>query len=99
MPSALVYTDETPAYKRLHKAHGYVHRRVHHTKRIYVFGDVHTNTIEGFWSLVKRGISGVYHSVSAKFLQQYLDEYAWRYNRRNDERSMFDQLTSKAASN
>jgi hypothetical protein len=57
---------------------------------------VHTNTIEGFWSLVKRGIGGVYHSVSHKFLQQYLDEYAWRYNRRNDERSMFDQLTSRA---
>ena len=45
-------------------------------------GDVHTNTIEGFWSLVKRGIGGVYHSVSRKYLQSYLDEYTFRYNRR-----------------
>lgn len=49
-------------------------------------GDVHTQTIEGFWSLVKRGINGVYHSVSAKWLQSYLDEYAWRYNHQEHTR-------------
>ena len=38
-------------------------------------GDVHTNTVEGFWSLVKRGLAGVYHQVSQKYLQSYLDEY------------------------
>ncbi len=43
-------------------------------------GTIHTNTIEGFWSLVKRGLDGVYHSVSAKHLQGYLNEYAWRCN-------------------
>ena len=48
-----------------------------------VSGDVHTNTIEGFWSTVKRGIGGVYHNVSAKYLQTYLDEYCFRYNRRD----------------
>jgi transposase len=47
-----------------------------------VTGDVHTNTIEGFWSLVKRGISGTYHGVSTKHLQSYLDEYVFRYNNR-----------------
>lgn len=57
---------------------------------IYVAGDTHTNTIEGFWSLVKRGISGVYHSVSAKYLQSYLDENSYRYNHRNDTRAMFE---------
>lgn len=46
-------------------------------------GDVHTQTIEGFWSLVQNGIRGVYHSVSKKYLQTYLDEYAFRYNRRD----------------
>jgi transposase len=55
-------------------------------------GDVHTNTIEGFWSLVKRGISGVHHAVSAKYLQGYLNEYAWRYNHRNDATPMFTSL-------
>ena len=44
-------------------------------------GHVHTQTIEGFWSLLKRGIEGVYHSVSTKYLQTYCDEYAFRYNR------------------
>jgi hypothetical protein len=61
---------------------GYVHGRIKHAERVYVSGDVHTNTIEGFWSLVKRGLEGVYHSVSRKHLQGYLNEYAWRYNQR-----------------
>ena len=46
-------------------------------------GDIHTQTIEGFWSLVKRGISGTHHFVSAKHLQGYLNEYVWRYNHRD----------------
>jgi transposase-like protein len=96
LPEAMVYSDETPAYERLPKF-GYVHRRVHHTQRIYVFGDVHTNTIEGFWSLVKRGISGAYHSVSAKYLQSYFDEYSFRYNHRNDERPMFLTFIAQVA--
>jgi transposase len=59
---------------------------------------VHTNTIEGFWSLMKRGIDGVYHAVSAKHLQMYVDEYAFRYNHRNDGRAMFRTVTERAAS-
>lgn len=59
--------------------------------------NAHTNTIEGFWSLVKRGIGGVYHSVSAKHLQSYLSEYAWRYNRRHDGSQKFSALLAKAA--
>ena len=54
------------------------------SEKVYVSGDVHVNTMEGFWSLVKRGIGGVYHSVSAKHLQGYLNEYAWRYSHRGD---------------
>ena len=53
---------------------GYQHRRIHHAEKVYVSGDVHTNTIEGFWSLVKRGLDGVYHAVSAKHLQGYLND-------------------------
>ena len=51
-----------------------------------------------FWGLVKHGISGVYHSVSVKYLQQYLDEYSFRYNHRDDGRTMFDIVTERAAS-
>lgn len=60
----LVYTDELPNYRSLRRL--YEHKRIHHAERIYVAGDVHTNTIEGFFSLVKRGLSGVYHSVSTR---------------------------------
>jgi hypothetical protein len=60
-------------------------------------GDVHTNTIEGFWSLVKRGIGGVYHSVSKKYLQEYLNEYSFRYNRRNGCQPMFTSLLERTA--
>lgn len=82
---SMVYTDEAPAYKTLTKR-GYQHRRVHHRANVYVTGDgqVHTNTIEGFWSLLKRGISGVHHGVSNKHLQAYVDEYTYRYNHRKE---------------
>ncbi len=59
-------------------------------------GNVHTNTIEGFWSLLKRGISGVYHSVSEKHLQDYVNEYAFRYNHRDDAGAMFDAVANRA---
>jgi hypothetical protein len=63
---------------------------------VYVSGDVHTNTIEGFWATVKRGIGGTYHSVSTKHLQSYLDEYAFRYNNREATgRGMFDAFLSR----
>lgn len=58
-------------------------------------GQVHTNTIEGFWSLLKRGIAGVYHSVSAKHLQTYVNEYSFRYNHRDDERPMYRSVISR----
>ena len=65
--------------------------------KICVMGHVHTNTIEGFWSLSKRGIGGVYHSVSAKYLQSYCDEYSFRYNRRNEGKPMFTSLLEQVS--
>ncbi len=97
LPRSLIYTDEAPVYQRLRKR-GYLHRRIHHASQVYVSGDIHTNTIEGFWSLVKRGIDGVYHAVSAKHLQGYLNEYAWRYNQRQSKRAMLETLLLRAAS-
>ena len=90
LPRSTVYTDELASYNRL-GAMGYQHKRVHHASRVYVTGEgeIHTNTIEGFWSLLKRGIGGVYHAISHKYLQSYLDEYAFRYNHRSDHEPMF----------
>jgi len=96
LPETTVYTDEAPAYWPL-GAKGYQHKRIHHAQKVYVEGDVHTNTIEGFWSLVKRGIGGTHHAVSAKYLQGYLNEYVWRYNHRDDKRAMFWSLLVRAA--
>jgi len=66
-----------------------------HYARVYVCGDVHTNNIEGFWSLLKRGIGGVYHSVGEKYLQSYINEYGFRYNHRKDEKPMFETVLGK----
>lgn len=95
LPSSIVYTDELSAYHGLEKINGYDHRRINHSTGVYVMGDVHTNTIEGFWSLVKRGIGGVYHSVSRKYLQSYLDEYSFRYNRRNSGNLIFRSILER----
>jgi len=88
MPKSTVFTDEHASYDGL-EVRGYRHGRITHAEKIYVMGDVHTNTIEGFWSLVKNGIRGVYHSVGRHYLQSYLNEYGFRYNRRFDEMPMF----------
>jgi transposase-like protein len=104
LPKSVVYTDEWNGYNRLEKLEdgdgqnrGYQHRRINHSAGVYVQGDIHTNTIEGFWSLVKRGIGGTHHAVSAKFLQSYLDEYSFRYNRRDIPRPMFKQILERVS--
>lgn len=82
-----IYTDEFRGYKQLNKR--YTHETVQHALHVYVAGDVHTNTIENFWSVLKRGLYGVYHQVSEKHLERYLNEFASRYNTREcatDER-------------
>ena len=81
-------------YDKLEKK-GYKHSRVHHAEKVYVSGDVHTNTLEGFWSHLKRGVSGVYRGVSSKHLQAYLDEYVFRYNNRADERGLFAAILDR----
>jgi transposase-like protein len=96
-PSATVYTDEWAGYRNLHSTHP-THLTIRHTDRVYASGDIHTQTIEGFFGNVKNGIAGNYHGVSAKWLQSYVNEYAWRYNHRySDGRSMFAELVRRAA--
>jgi transposase-like protein len=79
----LVATDEHLGYDRL-AASGYQHDTVTHSTGEYVRGEVHTNNIESFWSLLKRGIMGTYHNVSAKYLPLYLAEFQFRHNNRRE---------------
>jgi transposase-like protein len=88
LPRTMVFTDDFKSYNGI-GARGYTHQRINHSEKVYVNGDVHTNTIEGFWSLIKRGIGGVYHNVGRHYLQTYLNEYSFRYNRRFDTQPMF----------
>jgi len=99
MPKSTIFTDEYTGYDGLThmKGQGYIHRRINHSSKVYVMGDIHTNTIEGFWSLVKRGIGGVYHQVSQKYLQSYLNEYSFRYNRRDQGNLIFTSLLKRVA--
>jgi len=80
----------------------FVHHRIRHSDKVYVRGHIHTNSVEGFWSLVKRGIGGVYHSVGQKYLQSYLDEYIFRYNRRDmgnqQFRAILERVSERASS-
>jgi transposase-like protein len=94
LPESTIFTDEYEGYNRLRDR--YTHKRIKHAARIYVDGDTHTQSIEGFWSLTKNGLRGVYHSVSKKWLQGYLNEYAWRYNHRDDPRAMFRLLLKRS---
>jgi hypothetical protein len=74
-------SDEHTGYRKL--KFNYVHKKVNHSKGQYVKGIAHTNTIEGFWSLLKRGIIGIYHNVSPKHLNRYCNEFSYRYNTRH----------------
>ena len=73
----MVYTDGEPAYKGLPN-----HAAVAHTVGQYVDGQAHTNGLESFWSLMKRGYHGTFHHVSPKHLDRYVGEFAGRHNAR-----------------
>ena len=78
----LVATDEKQEYNYVDR--GLRHEAVHHSAGEYVRGEIHTNNIESFWSLLKRGIVGTYHNVSKKYLPLYLNEFSWRFNNRKN---------------
>jgi transposase-like protein len=89
-----IHTDEFATYNYVQKL-GYTHGVVQHGKGEYAVGINHVNTVEGFWSLVKRGINGVYHAVSPKYLQTYLNEYQFRYNHRKSATPMFSLMMNQ----
>lgn len=89
---AKLYTDDLMSYNSLSRL-GFNHRIVAHSKKVYVTGkDIHTNCVEGFWSQLKRSIDGTYHHVTPKHLQEYADEYSFRYSHRKDETPMFKTI-------
>lgn len=88
-----IMTDEFRSYGIL-KTTEHVHLKIDHSL-MYCDGDVHTNNIENFWGNVKRGILGIYHHVSEKHLQSYINEFSFRYNNRSNA-SMFDTLIKQS---
>jgi len=80
-PSARLMTDEWKSYKKVGKEMA-DHQTVAHSYDEYVRGDVYTNTVEGFFSILKRGVDGTYHHISRAHLHRYLSEFDFRYNRR-----------------
>src|SRR3984893_12517528 len=80
---SLVATDDHQGYRYL-PAFGFSHDTVKHSENEYVRGNVHTNNIESFWALFKRGVIGTYHNVSKKYLPLYLNEFQFRHNNRKN---------------
>jgi transposase-like protein len=104
VPGSTVYTDQLRGYDGIGtmrtkegKPAKFVHHTIKHDRHIYVRGHIHTNSVEGLWSLIKRGIGGVYHSVSRKYLQTYLDEFCFRYNRRQMGNQQFKSILLRAS--
>ena len=90
-----VISDEFKGYNILAKKTSHIHLRVDHTKEFAAEEGVHTNNIENFWGTLKRGILGIYHHVSSKHLQKYVDEFCFRYNNRSND-CMFNLLVKQA---
>jgi transposase-like protein len=91
----VIMTDDFGAYPNAFKRAGQdatKHKTINHSKRVYVQGDIYTNTVESAFSLLKRGIMGTWHKISAKHLAAYLEEMTFRFNRRKNEDIFIDTL-------
>ena len=91
----VMVTDELPAYPKAmigSGVHGSKHKTIRHRDKVYVHGDIHTNTVESAFSLLKRGIMGSWHKISAKHLPAYLAEMEFRFNRRKSPALFLDTL-------
>jgi len=92
-PGSTVYTDEHRGYNGLVE---YNRIPVNHSGKVYVMGDAHTNGIESFWAIFKRGYHGIYHWMSKKHMQRYVDEFTFRWNQRPAPmQNVFAEVVSK----
>src|SRR5260370_8952072 len=88
-PDATLQTDEHPTYMIIGQRKFAAHRTINH-QRSYAIGDLHTNTIENAFSLLKRAVYGTYHKVSINHLRRYCEEFSFRFNRREEQAGLFD---------
>jgi transposase-like protein len=95
-PGSRITTDEHKSYRYLALA-GFKHGTVLHSREEYVRGDDHTNTIEGFWSLIQRAIKGTHVHVSRQHMAKYLSEFEFRWNLRKSPEAMFPVLLRRLA--
>ncbi len=93
-PGSVISTDELKSYSNL-TAMGYVHGTVNHSNGEYVAGIHSTNMLEGFWSHLKRGIVSTHVSISRKWTQNYVDEWAFRYNNREEPADQFSKMLAQ----
>jgi hypothetical protein len=90
-------TDDAGAYNfRITQFRNAKHSRIRHSRGAYVKGEVHTNTVENSFSLLKRAVIGTYHQLSIKHLQRYLNEFSYRFNRREDA-ALFENTVMRLA--
>ncbi|MDP2892043.1 MAG: IS1595 family transposase [Bacillota bacterium] len=90
----ILITDEFRGYNSIGK--NYVHLTIDHSE-MFSDGDLHTNNIESFWATLKRGVYGIYHHISLKYMQRYADEFCFRYNHRKDD--MFGMVLGQSSGN
>jgi transposase len=96
LPESMIFTDELRLYVGIGREYK-GHRRVNHKQRIYVESDgATTNAVEGFFGQFKNSVRGAHHSISAKYLPNYLDEYTFRWNHRKDDRPIFWSILDRA---
>jgi transposase-like protein len=97
----VIVTDEFNAYPGAMKATGHTekHKTIKHKAKVYVDGDIHTNTVESAFSLLKRGVIGTWHRISAKHLAAYLEEMTFRFNRRGRADLFVDTLRHMVTAN
>jgi len=98
LPGSMVFTDDWAGYDPLSRDGRYRHRRIRHSAKIYVSGETHTQTIEGFFGHFKTDVRGTHHSISTRWLPGYLNEWVWKWNHRDDDHAMFRTLLQSAAS-
>lgn len=91
----VLITDEFKGYNIVPKKTDYIHFRIDHTKE-FSNGFIHTNNMESFWAILKRGIYGIYHHVSVDWLQNYVNEFCFRFNHRKSQSVMFDLVLTQA---
>ena len=86
-----IYTDDLKSYLGIEN-HDTRHETINHSAEEWVIGDVHTNSVEGVWSLFKRSIIGTFHKMSVKHMDRYLEELEWRFNNRDNPHIFRDTL-------